>query len=390
MTAAAAKDFHVDCLRDPHGTLMRLRHAGELHRVSTPDGRPAWLITRYNDVAHLLTSSDVSLDPDCAHGRDYVGSAFQAALDQFLIGADPLVRQHLRSSLSGRFPELVSAVESVTKEAISDCFDGPETTVDLAADLAVSLPARVIAGLASLPPEARTMLAKTLVTKLSSESYSTTEEAIHSVQDEIGAVLTGRVPAEETLLSRLMSTNGTGDFSTSDLSSTLFFLVFGWHESMVNSLGAGIFRLLGMENRDVMTVSGQIESTVDEILRCDPPRLFAAPRYAVRDFTIADVVISRGDTLLLSLASANRDEHVFYRSSEFDPSRQPNPHLSFGRGVNLCPVAGLTRLVLRICLRTLHDTVPDLRLSCAGDEVDWQTSFAYRRPARLPVRVAPR
>ncbi len=36
-------------IADPYGTYAVLREAGPVHRFTGPDGRPAWLVTRYDE-----------------------------------------------------------------------------------------------------------------------------------------------------------------------------------------------------------------------------------------------------------------------------------------------------------------------------------------------------
>ncbi len=41
-------------IADPYGAYGRLREAGPVHRVTGTDGRPAWVVTRYEDVRQAL------------------------------------------------------------------------------------------------------------------------------------------------------------------------------------------------------------------------------------------------------------------------------------------------------------------------------------------------
>lgn len=69
-----------------------------------------------------------------------------------------------------------------------------------------------------------------------------------------------------------------------------------------------------------------VEALVAETLRHDPP---ARSTRRLRD----------GATVLLDLASANRDPAVFGDPHRFDPGRRAGPHLAYGHGPRACPGA---------------------------------------------------
>ena len=54
--------FDAAYIRDPYSTAGRLRDDGAIHRVTTPDGNPLWLITRYQEAREALADPRLSLD----------------------------------------------------------------------------------------------------------------------------------------------------------------------------------------------------------------------------------------------------------------------------------------------------------------------------------------
>ncbi|WP_338324755.1 cytochrome P450 [Nonomuraea polychroma] len=94
---------------------------------------------------------------------------------------------------------------------------------------------------------------------------------------------------------------------------------------------------------------------------------FLTPFAVVNRVTNAEVEIGGqrvpADQLLtLWVAASNRDPRQFPDPHVFDPTRDPNPHLAFGRGIHFCIGAPLARLEGRVVLGILLDRFPHLRL----------------------------
>ena len=58
-------------LADPHAVYERLRETAPVHRIAGPDGSPAWLVTRYEDVLEALRNPLLSLDKRHARPGSY-------------------------------------------------------------------------------------------------------------------------------------------------------------------------------------------------------------------------------------------------------------------------------------------------------------------------------
>jgi cytochrome P450 len=82
---------------------------------------------------------------------------------------------------------------------------------------------------------------------------------------------------------------------------------------------------------------------VEEVLRYVTPSTNRL-RVVREDTVIGDKKIKKGDWVVGWLPAANRDPDKFDRPHEFDITRDPNPHLSFGAGPHIC----LGRNVARI------------------------------------------
>jgi cytochrome P450 len=148
---------------------------------------------------------------------------------------------------------------------------------------------------------------------------------------------------------------------------------------------------------DLLTTDGAYERVrgdrslvpvaVEESLRHRPivSVLFRQPAAEVE---VAGTTIPAGAVVALSYASANRDEAVFQRPSEFVLDRGPDAphHLGFGWGIHLCVGAALARLEVTTLLDCVLDRVPAMRLA-EGATYDRVRFFMMRGPQRVDVEI---
>jgi len=104
-----------------------------------------------------------------------------------------------------------------------------------------------------------------------------------------------------------------------------------------------------------------VPAAVEELIRWVTP-LNNMFRIATADTDVAGTAIAAGDRIALVYPAANRDPAVFDRPDEFDPTRDPNPHLSFGHGTHFCLGANLARIELRLLFEALSQRVTNLRV----------------------------
>jgi cytochrome P450 len=127
-------------------------------------------------------------------------------------------------------------------------------------------------------------------------------------------------------------------------------------------------------------------AALEEFLRLYTPyRGFA--RTAAQPVEIRGRRIEPGEPIALVYASANRDEEVFPRASEFDLERDNiDEHLAFGRGTHSCVGAPLARLELRVALEELLSRSGPFEL----DGPIMPTRFPEIGALSVPVRFHPR
>jgi cytochrome P450 family 144 len=123
---------------------------------------------------------------------------------------------------------------------------------------------------------------------------------------------------------------------------------------------------------------------VEEIVRLDPPFNFhyRAVRRACR---FGGYDLEAGDRLMLSWASANRDEAIFEDPDSLRLDRRfPKNHVGFGRGLHFCIGAHLARLEARLVVETTLARTKHLALDPVKP-VRHAHSIFIRRPEQLPL-----
>ena len=110
-------------------------------------------------------------------------------------------------------------------------------------------------------------------------------------------------------------------------------------------------------------------------------------RSATADTELRGRQIAKGDWLMLSYPSGNRDEEVFSDPFAFKIDRSPNKQLSFGYGAHLCLGQHLARMEMRILWEELLPRLDQLEL--AG-EARLSEGMFVNGPKRLPIRYTMR
>jgi cytochrome P450 len=120
---------------------------------------------------------------------------------------------------------------------------------------------------------------------------------------------------------------------------------------------------------------------VRETLRFDSP-IHHTRRELAADMMLGNITIPAGATVLVMLASANRDEQYFSAPDVFDPARErTTSYLSFGAGAHLCLAEHFSIDLAATALHTLYSHYTHVHL------LEQEIRYAPKANARLPVRM---
>jgi len=323
-----------------------------------------------------------------------------------LLQLDPPLHNKMRKLVSRAFtPKVVADLEpriaAITHEMLDAVTTGDR--LELVADLAYPLPVIVIAELLGVPASDRHLF-KGWVDKMfeSSEQLSLVkkdekqDEAIKkslegqkALTDYLGEhVDERRKQPREDLLTKLVEAELDGErLSRNEVVNFANILLLAGHITTTMLLGNSVLCLDTHPEWDerVRADRSLVPPAIEESLRYLTP-FAAVARTTMREVELDGVTVPADQLLMIWVAAANRDERVFAEPGTFNPLRDPNPHLAFGRGIHFCIGAPLARLEGRVALNILFDRYPALR-TIPGEPPKFQVNPNMTGVRELPLAV---
>jgi len=277
------------------------------------------------------------------------------------------------------------------RELAATLLDGVDASgFDVVAEYAEPLPVLVIAELLGVPSDLAPWLrawSQAIVRMYEVSPRPAEQDAAIAAAGEFAGVIRelARERAaypHEDLVSDLVAARDPGSqqarLTEDEVVASAVLLLNAGHEASVNVFGNG---LVAMLSRGIAPVPGSIATCVEEMLRFDSAlQLFE--RTATADVRIGEVTVEAGQKVAALIGAANRDPAVFEEPDAFSPTRDPNPHLSFGAGVHFCLGAPLARMELAESLELLWSRMPGLRLV---GEPGSRGTFVLRGFTNVPV-----
>lgn len=379
------------CPLAPPPEFVRWREEPGLRRAMY-HGRPAWVVSRYQDIRAALLDPRLSADTIPAAMKP--SGADGSAPIMFARTDDP-EHHRLRRMLTANFtfrrceamrPQIQELVDHYLGEMIAN---GPPG--DLVRDFGLPVPSLVIALLLGVPPDDLGLFqhhtTRGLDCRTSEEEKAQAFGAMYAYIEELVA-RKEREPGDD-LISRLVTEYvATGQLDHGTAAMTSVIMMQAGHETTANMISLGTVALL--QHPGVYARLGQtddsavIANIVEELMRYLSIVHSQVDRVATEDLTLGGQPIRAGDWLVMNLPAGNWDPEFADNPEGFDVDRNTRGHLGFGYGVHQCIGQNLARVEMQVAFATLARRLPGLKLAGPADQLRFKEADIYGMK-ELPV-----
>lgn len=228
-------------------------------------------------------------------------------------------------------------------------------------------------------------------------STQTRPEEVPQMMADLGALFSRIVESKrenpgDDLTSALIAASENGDrLTTEEITNTLQLMVAVGHETTISLIVNAVVALQTHPEQRARVLKGEVpwENVIEETLRWSTPTSHVLIRFAAEDVEVGDRILPKGEGLIVSFGAIGRDEEQHGPTAgEFDVTRTPNRHISFGHGPHVCPGAALSRLEALVALPALYARFPDLTLAVAPEELRNKPILTQNDLFDLPVHLS--
>ena len=399
--------FDPQTIARPHAFYARLREEAPIIWSEQTQG---WVLTRYEDVRHALRNPEQISSSRPSGGTGIIGREDivreEVAPEETLhmLNADRPDHTRLRKLLALDFtpakidrmkPRIAEITDQLVKAGAS------REAFDVAKDLAEPLPVTVIAELLGIPSE--------LGVQFKRWSDAATSPVPPDASDEMVAARNEQIVAFRTYLENQINerhAKPTDDFigrlvaahdkdsklSDDEVLAGVNLILLAGNETTTNLISNATLALTRFPERQAELRENPelIDNAIEEFLRYD-----GSVQFTFRRLTEPAVFhgqeVGVGETVVLVLASANRDPRVFDNPDDLNFHRptqsRAGKHLALGDWIHICLGQFLARMETRSALMGLLTELPPFELAVPEEEIVYRPNFNLRGPSYLPIRA---
>ena len=392
-----------DTLRNPHPIFERLREEDPVHWSEPMLG---WVVTSYEHATDVLIDSTIFSAERLNSVRSHLPPAKLVAaeeilrwLNNWMVFRDQpdhtRLRRHMAQVLNlPTFESLRESVRSLADMLLSKLPRGE--VINFIPSFSIMLPGMVVMDLMGVDRS------RLLEVKGWSDDMMLFIGTSRGVPDKYERARRGalamatlfqeliekrRIEPGNDMLSQLVISEVDGQrLNDDELIGCLMMVLNGGHETTANLINNSILALL--HNPDQMAMlrgnPALLPTAVEEFLRYDSPVL-SLGRIVKEETELGGKQLAVGERVFSMLVSANRDEEMFKNSQQMDITRNPNPHMAFGKGPHFCLGTPLARIEGQAVIEHLLERFSSIELMEPVENIPWINSMVTRGPTRLPL-----
>jgi cytochrome P450 len=395
-----------ETLRNPHPIFAQLRAEDPVH-WSEP--MQAWIVTSYDLASKVLIRNETfsaerlgSVSKHLPAPAQDIAAQILRWLSHWMVFRDPpdhtRLRRHMNKVLNlPVFEALRGSIREIAVMLLDTLPRGE--IVNVLPAFSIQLPGMVIMDLMGVPRD-RLLEVKSwsddMMLFIGSargvpDKYERARRGAVSMANLFQSMIKERraVPRDDMLSQLILSEAGGDRLNDDELIGSLMMVLNGGHETTANLINNSLLALA--HHPDQFEVlrrnSGDIARAVDEFLRYDSPVL-SIGRIVITETELGSKQLSPGERIFAMLVAANRDGEVFARPDELDVTRNPNPHMAFGKGHHFCLGTPLARIEGQVAIECLLERFSKIELSEPVANIPWINSMVTRGPTRLPLKLS--
>ena len=391
-----------------------LRKEAPLEQAQPEGFDPFWVVTRHADILEVERQNDLFHNGD----RSTVLTTIEAdkKVREMMGGSPHLVRSlvqmdnpdHMayRRLTQGSFvPQSLRPLEARIREIARGFVDRMAAhgdQCDFARDVAFLYPLHVIMEVIGVPESDEPRMLKLTQELFGSadpelnrtgDTAQTTDEGVDTIQSVVmdfmlyfNAITEDRRINPRSDLASVIANGTVNGQPLGHLEAMSYYIIAATagHDTTSSTTAGALWALaenpeqFAKVKADPSLIPGLIEESIRWVT---PVKHFM--RTATADAELAGKKIAKGDWMMLSYPSGNRDEAVFADPFKFNVERTPNKHVAFGYGAHVCLGQHLARMEMRVLWEELFARLESVELD--GAPRNMTASFVCG-PKSVPIR----
>lgn len=375
--------------RDLHPTLARMRQLCPVARSDQHGGY--WVASRYEDVVRVAQdwrTFSSGLGVAIPDDPNITVTAIPEHVDP------PLHREYKRLINAHFTPAVVGRYEGPTRAIVTRFIDGfvERGRCDFMAEFATPFPGLAFFQLVLGAPDDRVGELNEMATGVSMPTNPHRKACWEGLTAWIEEFVAARrrQPGKGDVVDAILGAEIDGrPITGGEIVGMIVLLILGGLETTAGALGHFLIRFCREPEIPALLRERPelVPDAVEELLRLEVP-FIAVGRTVRQDGEVGGRQVRAGDKVMISWASANRDEDEFECPAEFRLDRSSNRHIAFGVGPHRCAGSNLARLNLRVAVHEIVQRLGDLRLDIPEAEIPFHQAY-NRAPLALPITFTP-